>query len=136
MSPEFAVFIMMNNYFHDVATAMLFATGLIMWLIVRHYNKAGNEDLGHFVLRMHRRMRGVILVSLVWITVSAIPRILTFTRFEWHTAVEKKHIIGLIAKHTVAFIILVSGAMLWIHLNRLIKALPAYKAGRDNTDLF
>ena len=33
MSPTTALLIMLNNYFHDVATALLMAGGIAMWII-------------------------------------------------------------------------------------------------------
>jgi hypothetical protein len=33
MSQEFAVFLLMNNYFHDVATAMLMACAIVLWTL-------------------------------------------------------------------------------------------------------
>jgi hypothetical protein len=33
MSPSLGVLIMMNNYFHDVATALLAASGFVLWWI-------------------------------------------------------------------------------------------------------
>jgi len=38
MSPELGVLIMMNNYFHDVATALLMASGYVIWVIVKKYD--------------------------------------------------------------------------------------------------
>ncbi|MHB8882887.1 MAG: hypothetical protein ACYC69_15425 [Thermodesulfovibrionales bacterium] len=127
MDPAIAVFIMINNYYHDVATATLLSSALVMWSLVHHYEKSGigsgRQKIGLFLLSIHNSMRVIVLASLVWITVSSIPRILSFTRFEWRLAVENGHIFGLIAKHTLAFVILVCGTLLWIRLNRKIKAI-------------
>lgn len=119
---------MMNNYFHDVAIMLLPASGIVMWTIVRHYLKSGDAAAGVFVLGIHRRMRVVVTVSLVLIAVSAIPRILTFTKFELFNAAEKKQVTGLIIKHALAFTFVVCGALLWIHLNRRMKAISANAA--------
>ena len=104
------------------------ASGVIMWTIVRHYMKSGGDTSGAFVLSIHKRMRVVVTASIVWISVGAIPRILTFTKFELFNAAEKKHLPGLITKHALSFTVIVCGAVLWIHLNRKIKSIPATTA--------
>ena len=127
MHPALTGFITMNNYFHDLATTLPLASGIIMWNVVRRYLKSGGAT-GAFVLSIHRRMRAVVTVSIVWISVSAIPRILTFTNFELFNAAEKKHLPALIVKHTLTFIIVICGALLWIHINRRIKTIAAHTA--------
>ncbi len=123
MHPALKTFITINNYFHDTATVLLPASGIIMWTIVRHYMKSGGDTAAASVLSIHKRMRVVVTASIVWISAGAIPRILTFTEFELLNALEKNHLTGLIVKHAVVFTAIVFGAVLWIHLNRRIKAI-------------
>lgn len=125
MNAAFAVFIMMNNYFHDVATAMPLASGVIMWVIL---NRAENHDgpaLKLFILRLYDGISKMVLVSLIWITVGAIPRLLAFMRFEWANASLRHQELGLTAKHMLAFVILTGGIYLWISLIGRIKKLRA-----------
>jgi hypothetical protein len=128
MHPALAVLMMMNNYFHDVAITVPLASGIVMWTIVRHYLKRGDAAACTFLPPIHRRMRVVVTVSLVWIAVSAIPRILTFNKFELLNATEKTQVTGLIIRHALAFTVIVFGALLWIYLNRRIKAISANSA--------
>jgi hypothetical protein len=37
MSPLAGVAIMMNNYLHDVATALLAASAVALWVMLRHF---------------------------------------------------------------------------------------------------
>ncbi|MBI5640798.1 MAG: hypothetical protein HZA17_10255 [Nitrospirae bacterium] len=119
---------MMNNYFHDVATAMLMASGVTMWVILVRAEKAGSPDALDFMFRLYQGISKVVIGSLIWITVSAIPRILTFSSFEWANAFSRNHVPGLLAKHVVAFIILLCGMLLWI---RLIKRIGRLKDIHD-----
>jgi hypothetical protein len=128
MHPALKAFITINNYFHDFATTLLLASGLVMLAILRQYQKSGGDAAVGLVLDIHKRMRAVVTVSIVWISVSAIPRILTFTKYELFNAEEKKHMPELIVKHTLAFTFVVCGAVLWIYLNRRIKAVAAHAA--------
>lgn len=127
MSREFAVFFMMNNHFHDIATAMLMASGVILWLIDKQLRiseippVSGFSSARVFMLGISRVISRIFFFSLIWISVSAIPRILSFTRIELPAAVSKNHISGLIAKHIFIYIVIVAGAILWIPINRRFK---------------
>jgi flagellar biosynthesis protein FlhB len=133
MSREFAVFIMMNNHFHDIATAMLMASGVMLWIIYTQLRiseispvsgfSSGFSSSRGFMLDISKVISKIVFFSLIWISVSAIPRILTFTRIEWPPAVSKNHISGLIAKHIFIYIVIVTGVILWISINRRLKSM-------------
>lgn len=131
MNSGFAFFIMLNNYFHDIATALLLASGAAVWLISRQTASTENFAIRAFVSDMYKSMSKIIFFSLVWISLSAIPRILAFTRLEWASADAKNQVIGLAAKHILTFIIIVSGCSLWISISRGMKGLanPAETPG-------
>ena len=121
MSHGLAVFILMNNYFHDVATAMLLACGIALSALLRPL--AGSEDaatLAYFS-RLARGVERVAWFSVGWIIVSGIPRVLTFSTFEWPNAVEKNHETGLIVKYCIAVVMTAVGAGLWSRASRRVR---------------
>jgi|SRR3990172_12868698 len=120
MSPAAAVFFLMNNYFHDVATAMLIASGVTMRVIIGHLGDSRNPEVLSFMLWLYSRISKIVVGSLIWITVSAIPRILTFTSFEWVNALNGRHVPGLFVKHVVAFLMIVAGIRIWLTLIRRV----------------
>lgn len=122
MNPCLIVVIMMNNYFHDVATAMLFASALAMKIIIKKHEESGPGSLGHLI-RFHRGISRIVTFSLVWIAVSAVPRILAFRSFELEHAYKIHNVHGLIAKHIIALGILIGGVLLWISLNKKMRLL-------------
>jgi len=125
MSPAFAVFILMNNYFHDVATAMLLACGIALWVIIKQREGIKDPVAADYFLKLARGINGVAKFSLAWIILAGIPRVLTFKSFEWPNAVEKHHEAGLIAKYAIAVAMMIVGAWLWAKLSKRIREIKS-----------
>jgi len=123
MSPAFAVFIMMNNYFHDVATAMLMACSVTMWAVLKQYENKKSPEARAFLMQLHNAVSKIVNFSFVWIIISAIPRILTLSTFEWKIAVNSQHTYGLVTKYILALFMITVGTYLWILLSARIKRL-------------
>lgn len=123
MSPTLGVFIMMNNYFHDVATALLLASGVAMWVIVRRLEAHPAQEVVDYFLKVYRGVTGLAKFSLAWILIGGVPRTLAYKEFEWANAVGKSQVPALIIKHILAFLIVGTGAYLWIRLSRRIREL-------------
>ncbi|RMG05707.1 MAG: hypothetical protein D6726_00800 [Nitrospirae bacterium] len=127
MSPGFATFIMMNNYFHDVATAMIGASGFLMYLLIRIYDQERNERGREKLILLYRWTTAILKGSLIWLIGGAIPRALTFRSYEWANAVNKGQETGLLAKQLVAFVMITAGTILWIRVSGRMKKI---KTGR------
>ena len=53
MSETSGVILMMNNYFHDVATALLLASAIVMWVIYKKLGDSGKPDEMNYFLRLY-----------------------------------------------------------------------------------
>lgn len=127
MSQPLAVFIMMSNYFHDVATAMIMAGSSSMWLILKIYEKSDSRDSGAFLLRLYRGFSKMIVFSWAWIVSAGLLRILTFRIYEWPNAVEKHQEYGLTIKYCVALGMMAAGAWMWSLVVVRMRAIGAAK---------
>lgn len=123
MSPIAGVFIMMNNYFHDVATALLLASGVTMWIIVKRFGDSKDDAVVDYFFSLHRSVTRLAKFSLGWILLGGIPRMLAYRDFEWANAAGKGQIPALIVKHILAFIFVGAGAYFWVRINRRIEKL-------------
>lgn len=123
MSPTIGVLIMMNNYFHDVATAMLAASGAALWVMVKKYEGQEDEAVTRYFLSIYTRMTKVARFSLYWILIGGVPRTLAYRSFEWANAVEHVQIPALIVKHIIVFSLVGAGVYLWLKVNRRVKAI-------------
>lgn len=118
MSQPIAVFILMSNYFHDVATAMLVACSFSLWVALVKYGMQEDQMKKEFFARLYRAIRKVVIFSWVWIVAAGAIRIVTFRRFEWVNAVEKHHEAALMVKYAVAAVMIITGAYTWAVLSR------------------
>ena len=126
IGPVFGIFIMMNNYFHDVATALLLTSGVGVWNVMRSYDesKASRETTEYF-LRVFDGMTKLAKISLWWILIGGIPRTIFYRSFEWANAVAHAQIPALIVKHVLAFAFVGTGVTMWHKYGKRVKAIRA-----------
>lgn len=124
MSQWLPVIIMMNNYFHDVATAFLVASALVMFFILRAIS---NENLDQskidFIKKIYHTVTRVAVFSLIWVLLGGIPRTIFFKRYEWWDAAGKGIIPALLVKHLLMFVLVLAGFVLWSQVRRKINIL-------------
>jgi hypothetical protein len=121
MGPLFSVLLMINNYCHDIATAMLMASGVTMWVIIRRLENTGSPEGLSLLFSLYGSISRIVTFSLIWIAAGAVPRILTFSTFEFANALAENHLPGLMTKHIFSFAMTLAGAYLWISLIKRIK---------------
>ncbi len=123
MSPAAGVALMMNNYLHDVATALLAASAVALWAMLRRY-EAGprGPDAARYFLEIQRSMARLARFSLAWIVLGGIPRTIWYGEFEWANAAGRGQIVALVVKHVVAFAFVAAGAAFWLRLKRRVAA--------------
>jgi hypothetical protein len=126
MSPAAGIALMMNNYFHDVATALLAASAFALVVLLRRY-EAGprGADAGRYFLEIADRMGKLARFSLAWIVLGGIPRTIWYGEFEWANAAGRGQVVALAVKHVVAFAFVAAGVVLWARLRRRVAAVRA-----------
>lgn len=118
MTEPVATFIMLSNYFHDVATATILALSVSLYIVVSQLERAPDSTI---VIIMVRYLRKVLIVCLVWLVAGALVRILGFHSYELPEAKAKGIILALFAKHITAFILILVGAIFWQKMIRRFK---------------
>ncbi len=126
MSPAAGIALMMNNYLHDVATALLAASAFALWVMLRRYESgARGPDSARYFLEIQRSMARLARLSLAWIVLGGIPRTIWYGEFEWANAAGRGQVAALVAKHVVAFALVAWGAAFWLRLRRRVAAVRA-----------
>ena len=123
ISPGFGVFLMMNNYFHDVATALLAASGVVMAIMVIKFESAGDMPSRDYFARLYAGSCSLARFTLLWILFSGIPRTLYFRDFEWNNAIDHNQVPALILKHVLAMSFVALGAWLWSRYSKRAAAI-------------
>lgn len=124
LTPFVKVLIIMNNYFHDVATAMLFSSAIIMWLLGRKAKAEGLEAQRWFA-SSYPVLTKIALWSIVWIVIGGIPRTVFFGDVEWNMAdPSNKYLFSaLMVKHAAMWILVIAGSVMWARARKVAKGL-------------
>lgn len=129
ISPGLGIALMMNNYLHDVATALLIGSATAILVMEKVVNRIGEPAGALFFLTAYSRLTRLFHWALIWIVIGGIPRTIYYTRFEWANAAGKGQIPALIVKHVMMVILVVIGLQCWRRLRRLTgelrESLPA-----------
>lgn len=121
MSQGLGILIMMNNYLHDVATALLLASGVAMLVIAKKFDESSTPETADYFLKIYRSISRLAVFSLIWIIIGGIPRTIFYKEFEWANAAGKGQVAALIVKHIIAFAAVGSGAVVWMKIHRKIE---------------
>ncbi|MFZ2948480.1 MAG: hypothetical protein WA003_03235 [Desulfuromonadaceae bacterium] len=125
ITPGLGVAIMMNNYFHDVATALLAASAFLLYAISRVQETRNDAASTRFFIETYDLMVKFFRCALWWIILGGIPRTIFFTSFEWNHFADKLQIPALMVKHLLIFVLVVWGVIAWKRLKRKVEALRA-----------
>jgi hypothetical protein len=114
------VLVIMNNYLHDVATAFLASSALLMLAAVRLLPKdAGAKTIDYFEL-IYRKFTLAAKAALVWIIIGGIPRVIFFKKIEWTVALDNRIIPALMVKHGIMFLLVLIGIFSWWRLSEKV----------------
>jgi hypothetical protein len=120
--------VMINNYFHDLATGVLFGAAVAMWAVGRFARDAGDKDLA-VLRRVYPPLSRLALVALVWTLVGGVPRTIFFSQVELNPAIAPDaaaYILpALLVKHVLLFTAVGLGIWMWWRTKRLLEAASA-----------
>ncbi|HYS44617.1 MAG TPA: hypothetical protein VEM32_11630 [Geobacteraceae bacterium] len=125
ISPGLGVAIMMNNYFHDVATALLAASAFTLHALLRVQAAMNNPTATRYFLQTHDIMVKFFRFALWWIIIGGVPRTIFYKSFEWANAADKLQVPALMVKHVLMAVLVVWGVVVWRRLKRKVALLRA-----------
>jgi hypothetical protein len=135
-SPGLGVAVMMNNYFHDVATALMMASAFVLHAIVRVQSSMNTPAATLFFLKTHRQMVKFFKFSLWWIIIGGVPRTIFYASFEWNHFADKQQVPALMVKHILMAAAVIYGIRAWRRLKvkvaGLRDSLPADMQAESN----
>jgi hypothetical protein len=125
ISPGLGVAIMMNNYFHDVATALLIASAFALHAVVRIQVSMETPEATVFFLKTYDLMVKLFRFALWWVVLGGVPRTIFYTSFEWANAADKLQVPALMVKHVMIVVAVVWGIIAWRRLKKKVEQLRA-----------
>lgn len=117
------ILVMLNNYFHDFATALVVVCTYGMLFMVKYAERHGGEDSKRMVLALYPRMVHLAGGSVVFVFMAGIVRAFTYKDFEWNNAVESGQVMALMIKHVILFALFAYGIYLWLVAHKKIKTI-------------
>ena len=123
ISPELGLAIMVNNYAHDVAAALLATSGFVLHAIIRIQKVADDPASTRFFIRLYDMMARYFRIAIWWIVIGGIPRTIFFRDFEWNHFADKLQIPALIVKHVLITVFVIWGVIAWRRLKHQVAAL-------------
>jgi hypothetical protein len=123
ISPGLGVAIMMNNYFHDMATGLLVGSGFALHAIIRIQKTMATPEATLFFLKTNQHMIKLFKFALWWVILGGVPRTIFYTSFEWANAADKLQIPALAVKHVMMFAAVVWGVFAWRRMQKKVAVL-------------
>jgi len=111
--------IILNNYLHDVATAVLLSSAVIYYVLGRQA-KAGDEGERHAFVRAYGTLTKFARGALVWIVLGGIPRTIFFREYEFIPADTKGIVADLIIKHVLLVSAVIAGSVMWLRMKKAV----------------
>lgn len=116
-----SIAIIINNYFHDLATALLLTSAVILWVLGRRAEDGTTAERSALV-RSYPTLAKFARGALVWIILGGIPRTIFFTRYEWDPAEVNGIIPALMVKHVFMASAVIIGAVMWRRMAAVARA--------------
>jgi uncharacterized membrane protein len=116
-----SIFIMLNNFFHDFAVAMLFACLLVLVYIQRLAKSRDFEQQQAFAFGVYRALSKIIIACWVIIVVGGVIRTLAYQEFEWMESAGRGQVLALMIKHVLLLTFVIFGTALQLRLRKVFR---------------
>ena len=110
------IFVMVANYFHDLATAVLAANIVVVWAFAKYVASTGMSS--DAVPAVFGKLSKVTYAALAWVLIGGALRAYWFMDFEWNPAVGKGQVSALVVKHILLVTLTAFGIIMHLKYQR------------------
>lgn len=110
-----AILIMLNNYFHDLAVAFMWASSLMAHLVLSYWPGKPSQELATILSR-------VAWGSLIWVLIGGAIRAYFYMDYEWLPKAGTAQIPALAVKHVLLFALTLWGLVGVVKLRRKLQS--------------
>lgn len=114
------ILLFLNNYFHDLASAILFVCGYTMFIMFGKAEKRGTKDAMGLFLDVYPKLVHLNAGSLVFVIMAGIIRTFTYNEFESHSQLGSAEVPVLMLKHVLLGGLTAWGIWLWFRVHRKV----------------
>lgn len=133
LSPLAKVLLIMNNYFHDVATAFLLTAAVVMLVLYHTAVRGGAAELA-VLARMRPALTRIARFAIAWIIIGGVPRTVFYSQLEYPVAEYKGLLMALGVKHGLMFALVAGGVVLWTRVSRLLARIDSAQPTIESKD--
>lgn len=116
-----AVFVMLNNWFHDFAVAMLFCSLICLRIIHRRVCEQANAAWLPFARGLASSFNRVTYACWAALILLGIVRTLAYRSFEWEPAAGSGQVTALVLKHILLVAIVLWGTASQLRLRKFFR---------------
>jgi len=110
--------IILNNFFHDLASAMWFCGTLTLLALLRAGRQDRRPDVVDFSRQLLRKVSKVTNISLALVVLGGVVRAINYQKYEWLPALGRDQVVLLVVKHIMLTGIVVGGLYLQVRMAR------------------
>jgi hypothetical protein len=121
-----AILVMLNNYLHDLATAVFAVSALVAYFLLRSPSLRSSQAALQPVISGLVR---VGLFSLAWVLVGGMVRGLTYREYEWMEAAGRGQVPVLVVKHIILVSLVTVGLVVLCRVHRVGRGVGEREAG-------
>ena len=103
----FNILLMVSNYFHDLATAVMASNIAVVYFLGKFLDKSEIKD--RILPDIFKKLSYITYGTLAYIILAGAVRAYYFMDFEWNPAVGKGQVTALIVKHIFLFALTIFG---------------------------
>ena len=107
------VLIVLNNWLHDFAVAILFVAFAFIYIFQKKYFPLKTARL------VYSKIKPLIIASWVIIIAGGVVRTIAYSKFEWAEAAGKGQVVALVIKHIILVLIVIAGIYFQLRLKKL-----------------
>src|SRR6266498_4315423 len=116
-----AIFVMLNNWFHDFTVAMLFCSLICLRIIYRRTQEQPNAVWLPFARDLTTRFNKVTYVCWAMLILLGAIRTLAYRNFEWEEAAGSGQVTALVLKHVLLVSLVLWGTMNQLRLRKFFR---------------
>jgi hypothetical protein len=115
------VLVVLNNYLHDFAIALVALASLASLYLANHARRSDSGEFKDLFLFIYPRLSRLITGAMLFVIAAAVVRVLSLSEFEWADATRNYQLRALKVKYVMLLSIFLSGIYFWVAAHKKVR---------------